>query len=98
MTLKLVVVDLELTPRQKGAMGAGLSLAVLLVGAVALGDVPVTFAAGDTLKAADLNENFEALDARLRVGLVPGGPRPAPGTGRDVHQMTGASGDQCTLQ
>jgi len=65
MRLKLVVIDLELTRRQKTAVGAGLSLALLLVGAVALGDVPVTFAAGDTLKAADLNENFEALDKRL---------------------------------
>jgi len=64
MKLKLVVVDLELTRRQRGAMGAGLSLALLLVGAVALGDVPVTFVAGETLKAADLNENFGSLDGR----------------------------------
>jgi len=46
-------------------MGAGLSLALLLGGAVALADVPNTFVAGETLKAAELNANFDDLDGKV---------------------------------
>jgi len=65
MKLKLVVVDLELSRRQKTALAAALGAAVLMVGAVAVADVPNTFVAGDTLTAAGLNENFDDIDARL---------------------------------
>lgn len=64
MKMKLVVVDLELTRRQKRMAAIGLALAATLTAGGALADVPNTFEAGQTLKAADLNENFTALEAR----------------------------------
>jgi len=67
MKLKLVVLDLELSRRQKTLGAAGLGAAILLVGAVAVADVPNTFVAGDTLTAAGLNANFAALDDRLNT-------------------------------
>jgi len=65
MKLKLVVVDLELSRRQRMLGAAGLGAAILMVGAVAVADVPNTFVAGDTLTAAGLNENFGSLDTRI---------------------------------
>lgn len=65
MKLKLAVVDMELTKRQKRLVG-GLVAAVVALGgaAVALAAVPKTFVGGETLTAADLNANFTALDGR----------------------------------
>jgi hypothetical protein len=66
MKLKLVVVDLEISPRAKRiALRIGLPLLVLGVASAAFASVPVTFTAGSTLHAADLNSNFSALDARI---------------------------------
>jgi len=65
MKLKLVVVDLELSRRQRLLGAAGLGAAILMVGAVAVADVPNTFVAGDTLTAAGLNENFDDIDTRV---------------------------------
>jgi len=65
MKLKLVVVDLELSRRQRLLGAAGLGAAILMVGAVAVADVPNTFVAGDTLTAAGLNANFDDIDARI---------------------------------
>jgi len=64
MKLKLVVVDLELSRRQRMLGAAGLGAAILMVGAVAVADVPNTFVAGGTLTAASLNENFDDIDTR----------------------------------
>lgn len=60
MKIKLVTVDLELSRRQKLA-GAALAMLVVPLGA-ALAAPPVTFTSGATLTAAQLNQNFEALD------------------------------------
>jgi hypothetical protein len=68
MKLKLVVVDLELSPRAKRlALRIGIPLLALCGATAAYAAVPVTFTAGTTLHAADLNTNFSALDARISV-------------------------------
>jgi hypothetical protein len=66
MKLKVVVVDLEMSRRQKRIAGlvAGLA-AVGVLASVAVAQVPHTFAAGDVLKASELNENFAKVDADL---------------------------------
>ncbi|HEY3820576.1 MAG TPA: hypothetical protein VGL81_25595 [Polyangiaceae bacterium] len=66
MKLKVVVVDLEISTRAKRlALRIGLPVAALGVATVAYASVPVTFTAGGTLHAADLNTNFSALDTRV---------------------------------
>jgi len=66
MKLKVVVVDLEISPRVKRlALRIGVPVAILAVATVAYASVPVTFTAGGTLHAADLNTNFSALDTRI---------------------------------
>jgi hypothetical protein len=67
MKLKLVVVDLELTRRQKlyGALGIGGAAALFT--SVALADVPVVFMANAPLTAKSLNDNFASLDARAKA-------------------------------
>jgi hypothetical protein len=66
MKLKVIVVDLEISPRVKRlALRLGLPLAILGVATIAYASVPVTFTAGGTLHAADLNTNFSALDTRV---------------------------------
>jgi hypothetical protein len=66
MKLKLVIVDLEMSPRAKKiALRIGLPAVILGMATVAYAGVPVTFTAGTTLHAADLNTNFSALDARI---------------------------------
>jgi hypothetical protein len=62
--------------------------AVLAVAALALADVPHTFATGDTLQAADLNTNFTALDQRLATleARDPTGSFPAV-VGRGEHPL-----------
>ncbi len=64
MKLKVVVVDLELTRRQKSVVGAGLALTVALSAGIALA-APKTFVAGETLKATELNASFTDLHDRL---------------------------------
>lgn len=66
MKLKLVVVDLELSRRQKavGAVAIGLSLALATTLA---GAAPVPFVADETLTATKLNGNFNGLDERLAI-------------------------------
>lgn len=65
MKLKMVVVDLELTLRQKRLGASGLAVAAMLAAGAAWADVPNTFVAGETLKAADLNEKFATLEGDL---------------------------------
>ncbi|HEY4158691.1 MAG TPA: hypothetical protein VGM29_11365 [Polyangiaceae bacterium] len=67
MKIKIVVVDFELPTRaKKWILRLGIPVAVLLgSGAVARAVVPKTWAAGDPLTAADLNGNFNDLDARI---------------------------------
>jgi hypothetical protein len=66
MKIKVVVIDLEISPRAKRiALRVGLPLLVLGIASAAYGSVPITFSAGSTLHAADLNYNFAALDARI---------------------------------
>ena len=68
MKLKIVTVDLELTRRQRRiGMLAGAVAVAALGASVAVAMVPHTFAAGQTLKASDLNENFTDLDDRLKT-------------------------------
>jgi len=64
MRLKMIVVDLELTRRQRCFGGLGLVAAVVLATSAAFA-APTAFVAGSTLKAADLNANFAELHARL---------------------------------
>ena len=71
MKIKIVVVDLELSPRvKKWAMRAGVAIAIL-------GGVSVTYAAtliswtdGQTLTAKDLNNNFASLQSQI-AALAP---------------------------
>lgn len=60
MKIKVVTVDLELSRRQK-LVGAAVAMLLVPMG-VAVAAPPNTFVAGATLTAADLNENFAALD------------------------------------
>jgi len=64
MKLKVIVLDLELSPRAKRIVAiASVALPLLVgAGAIAWASVPHTFTDGDTLTAADLNSNFAALD------------------------------------
>lgn len=67
MKLKVVVVDLELSRRQKH-LGIGAIIALALAGvSVAVASVPTSFSAGQVLKASDLNSNFASLDERVAV-------------------------------
>src|SRR5690242_18533227 len=56
-----------MSPRAKRLLlRVGLPIAIVLGGsALAYANVPTVWKSGDTLKAADLNGNFSALDARL---------------------------------
>lgn len=68
MKIKLVVIDLELSARAKRIAAAVLVPALVLGGgAVAYAKVQHTWADGDTLSAADLNGNFNALDQRVTM-------------------------------
>jgi hypothetical protein len=61
MKLKVYVVDFEIPPRaKKWALRLGIP-AVVISGAAAAFALPVTFTDGQTLKAADLNNNFGYL-------------------------------------
>jgi len=80
MKLKLVVMNLELTRRQKVGLAAGLAGCLAMIAAVASADVPNTFVAGETLRAVDLNQNFadvyerlDALDANVAAADTPAG-------------------------
>src|SRR5689334_3781768 len=63
MKLKVVVVDLELSRRQKQFICAAVVTGVGI--SVAVAAAPRSFTAGEVLKASDLNENFSGLDARI---------------------------------
>jgi hypothetical protein len=66
MKLKVVVVDLELSRRQKIGLAVALSTGLAVLGAsVALSAPPHAFQSGAVLKAADLNENFKDADDRI---------------------------------
>jgi len=65
MKLEMVMVDLELSRPQRRVLAASLGLAGALAAGAALADVPDTFVAGQTLKAADLNLNFNEIEIRL---------------------------------
>lgn len=67
MKLKLVIVDLEMSPRVKRLLlRLGLPIALVLGGsALAYANVPKVWNSGDKLLAADLNGNFSALDTRI---------------------------------
>jgi len=88
MKLKVVVVDLEVSPRAKRwALRIGIPLATLVGGATLAWAASVhTWSDGDTLSAADLNANFSALQgeiatlqAQLATGSGTGGPAGPPG-------------------
>lgn len=65
MKFKLVAVEVELTRRQRMAAIAAVALVVVGTAGVAFAGPLVTFNPGDPLKAADLNNNFDGLDARI---------------------------------
>jgi phage-related tail fiber protein len=76
MQVKLVVVDLELSRRSKRwLLGGGvLCLAILAGGAVAYSSGLVTWTSGQTLKAADLNASFAALQTPPGTVVAFAGP------------------------
>ncbi|MFO0617130.1 MAG: hypothetical protein U0414_31325 [Polyangiaceae bacterium] len=87
MKIKLVSIDLELSRRQKRIgllLGAAL---VALVASVALALPPKTFKAGESLKAADLNANFAAVD--VPSGAVVAFDLPACPTGWSDYAAAG---------
>jgi hypothetical protein len=99
MKLKMVVVDLEISPRTRRLLKwVGLPL-LLVLGATAIVRAadPSQFTDGSTLKAADLNSNFKivtdrlaALEARkttakIVMDQVPG---PWPATGKTAMYMS----------
>jgi hypothetical protein len=65
MKIKMVVVDLELSSRAKRVVAA-VAVPLLVMGgsAVAYANVPHSWEDGHTLKAVELNANFDALDQR----------------------------------
>lgn len=65
MKLKIVVVDLELSPATKRlAIFSGIALsAIVLAGAV-----PYTFSTGDVLSSKAVNDDFANLDSRISSG------------------------------
>lgn len=66
MKLKIVVLDLELTSRQKRIAAFLLVPAIVFGGgAIAYANVLHTWNDGDTLTAADLNGNFDTLNGSL---------------------------------
>jgi hypothetical protein len=64
MKLKVVVVDLELSRRQK-CLGVGAITLALTGVSIAVASVPTSFNVGQVLKASDLNDNFARLDERI---------------------------------
>jgi hypothetical protein len=64
MKLKLFVLDLELTRRQKALAAGALGVAIALASSVAVA-VPEPYTSGDILTAASLNANFADLEQRL---------------------------------
>jgi hypothetical protein len=67
MKIKLVVIDLELSPRGRRRLvwSAALVGVLLVGGAVAYSSVPVTWTSGQALTAADLNSNFSTMAAQI---------------------------------
>jgi hypothetical protein len=67
-------IDYEMSPRAKRLLKFGLPALVLLLGGVALANVPHTLNTGDTLSAQAMNDNFTSLDSRLSTleGLLGG--------------------------
>jgi hypothetical protein len=65
--ITFVTVDLEVSPRTKRALLRVALPAVLLLGAggVAYASLPHTFASGEVLTAANLNNNLQSLDTRV---------------------------------
>ena len=65
MKLKIVMVDFELSRRQRRLLAA-LAVPLLIgAGAVAYADVPTAWKDGDMLTANALNDNFADVDMRL---------------------------------
>jgi len=65
MKWKMVVVDAELSRRQKAIAGVVIAAGLALgVSTVAMANVKTSFVSGETLTAADLNANFKDLDGR----------------------------------
>lgn len=63
MKLQIVVLDLELHTRTKRLLATATGLVITIaLASVAVAQVPNTFAPGDVLTSAALNENFSALD------------------------------------
>ncbi len=66
MKIKLYVFDFEIPARVKRiGLLIGIPAVILGVSAVAVANVPNSFADGDLLSAAKMNDNFKALDDRL---------------------------------
>jgi hypothetical protein len=83
--LKVVVIDLELSPRAR-RIASAVALGLLFggVGAIAVARVrdtaPHTWSDGETLTAADLNASFSALDSRVAMLEQVGVPVVTPWT------------------
>jgi hypothetical protein len=74
MKLKLIVVDLEMSPRaRKWCVRLGVPAVILSVAAVALASPLHVWNDGDTLLAADLNGNFSNLQGQLTTIQARGG-------------------------
>jgi microcystin-dependent protein len=81
------------TRRKRVYIGAGLALAaVVTTGAAVLASVPHTFGTGETLTAANLNNNFTALDQRIAALelLLPSGTVVAYGGPSSIGADAGA--------
>jgi hypothetical protein len=62
-----IVIDLELTRRQKLVAVGAFAFALAFGSSVVTADVPKTFGEKERPKPADLNANFLALDQRIKV-------------------------------
>ncbi|MFO0618420.1 MAG: hypothetical protein U0414_37850 [Polyangiaceae bacterium] len=88
MKVKVIVVDLELSRRQKlGVVAVGLAALGALAGAAIA--APKTFVAGEALKAADLNASFQDLDGRIAALDA---ARPVAATAKATGVIGGATG------
>jgi len=80
MMIKMIVIDVQLTRRQKMAVALAMAAGLTSLAAVASAD-QTSFAAGETLKAVDLNGNFSELyadvsDLQARAEALEEAPAP----------------------
>ncbi|MCL2448974.1 MAG: hypothetical protein FWD17_08515 [Polyangiaceae bacterium] len=94
MRIKVIVIELPVPPALKRwAIRIGVAAGVLGGASVAaLASVPKTWSGGETLKSADLNDNFSNLDARLTKLEDAGSP-----TTIQVEQLTPNDSDPSSV-